>query len=80
MTDGYGVLSFDKDGVLVEPTDAEVILNVVFESFQAVGSLLKTLFDRTLTGRKESPWRYYGRREDAERLLDTLDTLGADNE
>lgn len=80
MTDSYGPLVFDKNGVLVEPTDADVIVDTVFESFQALESPLKTLFERTRTRRKEISWRYYELSEDAERLLDTLDTLGADNE
>lgn len=37
MTTNYEAVIFDNDGVLVEPTDTEVFVDAVVESFQAFG-------------------------------------------
>lgn len=46
-------------------------------SQSGVSQALSRLYSAGLvTRRKEGSWRYYGLTEDAERLLDTLDTIG----
>lgn len=37
MTDAYGAVVFDCDGVLVEPTDREVLVDAVVDAFAAFG-------------------------------------------
>ena len=37
MTDSYEAVVFDCDGVLVQPTDREVLVDAVVEAFAAFG-------------------------------------------
>ena len=50
MTESYGAVVFDCDGVLVEPTDTAVLIDAVVDAFAAFGvDIDRALAERTVT-------------------------------
>jgi len=50
VTESYGAVVFDCDGVLVEPTDTAVLIDAVVDAFAAFGvDIDRALAERTVT-------------------------------
>jgi HAD superfamily hydrolase (TIGR01549 family) len=55
VTDRYEAILFDNDGVLVEPTETDVLVDAVVESFQAFGVEIERTFARRTADKDAVP-------------------------